>query len=64
VEAVVARGYNFVGTWEVEVVMVEEVVAVAEEEVVLVVDKEVAEMEVEAEEIGHHTKYHKDMIRT
>jgi hypothetical protein len=39
----------------VEVVMVEEVVAVAEEEVVLVVDKEVAEMEVEAEEIGHHT---------
>jgi hypothetical protein len=55
VEAVVARGYNFVGTWEVEVVMVEEVVAVAEEEVVLVVDKEVAEMEVEAEEIGHHT---------
>jgi hypothetical protein len=47
VAVVVARGYNFVGTWEVE-----EVAVVAEEEVVLVVDKEVAEMEVE--EIGHH----------
>jgi hypothetical protein len=55
VEAVVARGYNFEGTWEAEVVMVEEVAVVVEEVVVLVVDKEVAEMEVEAEEIGHHT---------
>lgn len=61
----VARGYNFEGTWEEEeeeeeeADMVVEVVAVV---VVLVVDKEAVEAEVE--EIGHHMFVHKDMIHT